>query len=100
MRVKQKRYDTKSVQGQGTWVEMKPLSVEEVQEARAKLNQENNVEYSIDLLHKHLVAWNWTDEEGQPLPQPGSPGDFEGMTHSEFDYLCHLLVGQGSELKN
>lgn len=47
---------------------------------------------------KHILKWNWVDDEGQPLPQPfDNPGIFTVLTGDELRFLGQCLAGQTPE---
>ena len=56
----------------------------------------------IDILSRRLVAWNWTDDQGQALPQPnGNPVAFATLRLEELLYLSLVIRGESpGERKN
>ncbi len=53
---------------------------------------------AIKLLQRRVVGWNWTDDQGEPLPSPvDNPKVFEELQLGELFYLVGLLVGEGPE---
>jgi len=54
---------------------------------------------ALDLLRNSISAWNWADEDDNPLPLPKDSVD--DLTTSEVGYLIKLLVGaREQDLKN
>ncbi len=58
------RASTESVQGEGSWIELRGLTVGEVKAARRGELEDDA------LILGHLLSWNWVDEEGKALPPP------------------------------
>ena len=92
-----KKHDTSEVQGEGSYVILSSVKVWEIR----KLRQEsanpdvNQVEAGIVLLARHVVGWNWVDDEGQPLPVPkDDPTVVDELTEEESEFLANLLVGK------
>ncbi len=101
MRQSVRKFDSKSVQGQGTWVCARKMTVGEIAEADARIEVEGNFEYSMSILREKVLEWNWTDDEDQPLPQPkDDAGVLDDLTDEEFNFLCECVVGKQPELKN
>jgi len=95
------KHKSDSVQGDGSWVEMRKMTVAEMRKVEEHIDQEGNYEYSIRKIEENLVKWNWADEEGQELPLPkNDPTVLDGLTAEEFNFLCRCLVGGEQALKN
>ena len=56
----------------------------------------------LDSLARRLVAWNWTDDRGEPLPAPdGTSTPLEGLSPEELLYLLTATGGEApAERKN
>lgn len=93
-------------QGPGTWVEfrrrlgMKHIRmVAEMATWQGASFQENPTEVLSmldrfgEILSQLLVAWNWTDGEGDPLPQPKKNPDVIGeLTIDELMWLMQAMA--------
>lgn len=66
------RVPTLEAQGEDSWIEIsRPLWGEiRVMRQDSQHKDFDNIQASIELINKHLIAWNWVDEHGEPLPQP------------------------------
>ncbi len=52
-------------------------------------------ERMIGLLADRLLAWSWTDDDGEPLPQPHhNPSVFYRLTDTEAYYLLSAIRGE------
>ena len=93
-------------QGKDSWVEVVPLTVRGSREFRGRLEAADNTEAREAILLAelcaHIVAWNWVDEDGKPLPSPQQePEVLEGLTSREVIFLRDALNGgDEQELKN
>lgn len=48
-----------------------------------------------DVLAARVVAWNWTDDAGRPLPQPnGTPAIFHRLRSHELNWLVRAAEGE------
>ncbi len=56
----------------------------------------------IEFLKDRVVAWDWTDDRGRPLPQPdGSDGPFQKLRAEELYWLLQASRGEtGAARKN
>lgn len=85
-----------------------PMGAESLRvEARTVLERaaEARLEADQAILRRRVVAWNWCDEEGVPLPQPAEcPEVLDGLTAGERRFLLGALRDlerrQEDELKN
>jgi len=53
------------------------------------------VKYDVnqELVRGYVMAWNWVDDNGVPLPQPqDGPEVFEELTIQEIQFLSEHLV--------
>jgi len=95
-----KKRDTSEVQGEGSYVVLSSLTVKEVRKAR-KVGRDpecDAFEEGIKLLARHIVAWDWVDDEGKPLPLPkDSPGVMDELTNEESELLANLLIGDDAK---
>lgn len=86
------------IQGDGSWIKIRPLThaqareLENLKFAYAKdpvgFDLSAVRQQGDDLLVDHLVEWNWTDEDGAPLPLPkDDPTVIERMLERELDFI-------------
>ena len=60
----------------------------------------NSMDAGIDTLKKHILDWNWVDDEGEPLPNPQEDEDvFDELTDTEVTFLINRMMGV-DEVKN
>ena len=55
------------------------------------------------MLRQRLVGWNWVDDGGLPLAQPGEPGfdaAFDSVTDEELKFLAEAIAGNAEARKN
>ena len=90
------RHDSKAVQGEGTWVELRKLTMGEMKRIGQDVDAEGNIPFSERKIRECVTAWNWTDEDGNALPIPSEDeAVLDALTSDEFDYLCKCIVGAG-----
>ena len=97
-----KRHDTVEVQGEGSYVVTSGVKVREIRRIRELAEDEdfNEFEGGIALLSRHIVEWNWVDDDGQPLPLPkDSPNVIDELTEEEAELLVGLLIGTAKNSK-
>lgn len=46
------------------------------------------------MLAVRLVAWNWTDDSGHPMPQPTESGAIDRLRLEELTYLATIMRGE------
>src|SRR3990167_1544878 len=108
------RHKSDEVQGPGSWVDMRAVSVKEGREARKESQAlfdkhgvphdtkpedfENYPEFAEEYtemtqgaLATIFIHWNWVDDDDEPLPQPGDPAVMDMLTMTEVAYLTGLL---------
>jgi len=91
-----KKYPCDEVQGEGSWVVLSAVKVREIRVLR-KLGDDpkfDEFEGGVELLTKHIVDWNWQDDNGEPLPKPRETADvIDELTNGETEFLVNLLIG-------
>lgn len=93
------------VQGAGSWVRFRRLTYGESKAVRAEAQEHANDEtddwaqsQSTRLLVEHVVAWNWLDDEDQPLPTPAEDVTvIDRLTDEEVEFLTGLFQPQGQD---
>jgi hypothetical protein len=90
------------VQGEGSWVKLRAVTVGEAEDMRSLADlpeDENSPEYRAkqDDIFKKLativIEWDWVDDDGTPLPCP--PKDwtvFKRLTTDEMAFLNRAMV--------
>ena len=90
--------ETTDIQGKDSYVEFKSPKVGQI---RVIQSAETGRDYDLllDMLRSNIIAWNWSDEDGEPLPLPQDGVD--ELTADEVVYLVQLLVSaRAADLKN
>jgi len=55
----------------------------------------------VDSLLRHvLIAWNWDDDFGDPLPPPDTPDIFDDLESEEVTWLITHVPGMGDAPKS
>ena len=91
------RLNSEAVQGEGSFVIIKPPSWGLLRKAqRLTANgvdaASSGVEFAEELLRSSVLAWNWTDDDDQPLPTPAEqPEVIEQMTATEVSWLVEKI---------
>lgn len=95
MRLLTIRVDASKVQGEGAYVDWRRLTWGERRDTREQSTQlegEESVEYLLGFVASHIAGWNWTDDQGQPLPLPQSAADLEKLFVEEIDFLLRTAT--------
>lgn len=105
-----KRFETESVQGEGSFVILSSPKVEQIlewQEKAAALKPEGKakglsdaeaIKIGMEMLAEHIIDWDWVDDHGQPLPVPNGDVDvIAQLTMEETNLLSDLLTDAGSK---
>lgn len=98
-----KRFDASKVQGEGAYVIVSGVKVREIRELRKHAKDESfdDFEGGVGLLAKHVVKWNFVDDEEKPLPSPKEdPTVIDELTNEEVTFLVDLLMGESGESGN
>lgn len=104
-RIAIRRVESPEIQGEDSWVDLSCATLGEVLEARRRKDErkekdeeENVFERNLAYLQKHVIAWNWADTNGTPLPQPSADLDvLLGLTLPEHTFLLDALFETKSE---
>jgi len=98
--------DSSRVQGEGSWVRISKMTWGEIKAMRARSGDaEDDADIAFEMgeetITKHVVGWNWADEEGNPLVQPQKdPSVFDTLTDDEFGFLAEAIAGSEELRKN
>ena len=92
-RIRTLRVGTESVQGEGSWVEVRRPTVREIlQDDSAELTGNARYEARAQEMVSYVENWNWVDDEGHALPLPSDePGIWQALTKSEIEVLQEAL---------
>jgi len=94
------------IQGEDSWVKVKPMTYGEQRVFRLRMRELRGDEEALELegcklLAEWVVDWNWVDENDEPLPKPeGNPKVIDGLLSHEIQFLTQSLSGGQEELKN
>jgi len=94
------KIETESVQGEGSFVKLRHITVSEGRDQRNAEKEEgfDAFEYNIKVLADHIVSWNWVDEDDMPLPLPKDDESVIGrLTDAEIEVLVNALGGEEEE---
>lgn len=97
------RVDASAVQGDGAYVVLRRLTLGEIRTLRAETGKEGSDMFTIteDMIRERIVEWNWADDSGAPLPQPGAhPEVFDSITDEELTFLASAIAGSAEARKN
>ena len=97
-----KRIDTKDVQGEGSYVVLRPITWAEQKGIRSALDSGglDNIQETERILSQYLLEWNWTGDDDAALPAPNTPGVFDKLTMEEVGYLVDALIVNSQYRKN
>ena len=98
-----KRINSESVQGEGSYVILKKLTVGMWKAMRTRADQKDADNFAIDLdtIRDHVVEWNWVDDDGNPWSVPSEDeAVLEMLTIDEKSFLVGALFGSEEERKN
>lgn len=100
-----KRIDTKDLQGENSYVEVLVRSwgdykvvrqtMDDEQEKKVPANKSkfNTNEYMEESIIKAIQKWNWTDNEGKPLPLPKDDKSvLDKLTEAEIVFLFNAYL--------
>lgn len=91
-----KKHDTSEVQGEDSYAVLSAVKVKEIRVIRKLAKTENFDEFEggVSLLAKHVIGWNWVDDDGEPLPIPkDNPEVIDELTDDESKFLVNLMMG-------
>ena len=58
-------------------------------------------EEGLNLMGRHILKWNWVDDEDVSMLVPNeNPDTLEELTNEEVEFLTGLLMGTEDESKN
>ena len=92
-----KKYPSDEVQGEGSFVVVSAVKVGEIRKIRkeAKAEGYDDFEGGLGLLARHIIKWNFVDDDGNPLPLPREhPEVLEDLTDEESKFLVNCIMGE------
>ncbi len=110
-RISSKKIETPDLQGEGSYITIKPIAYKVAKEAgrflalgdvslRTDMTADEKVahttreqELTEQLIFGSIIDWNWSDEAGTPLPLPKSADDLDLLTSDEVAFLVSAIVG-------
>jgi len=118
-------FDTSDVQGDGSWIKLRPMTLGEVLSLQGDAEEQRGFLYRLGrflgrLLRKrpspsqlarqnmttvirYVRGWNWVDDEGNPMPLPSDdPRVLDRLTMAEMQCITDCVNGarQSEEQKN
>ncbi|MDZ4771205.1 MAG: hypothetical protein SGJ24_18950 [Chloroflexota bacterium] len=88
--------DASSVQGDGAYVLVRPLTYGAARRVRSRaesLSDADQIALGESLLIDHIIGWNWVDADGLILPLPSvDRAVLDSLTVAEMDLLGRALV--------
>jgi hypothetical protein len=123
-RVVARKVETPDVQGEGSWILLRPMTVGEILALQREANKKPDLLARIKAVTKRLfrirdgqpivyesfarrmiglvAGWNWVDEYGEPLPDPRQyPDVVLKLTDSELLAIANIVYGKdNSDEKN
>lgn len=116
-RVTSKRIETIDLQGEGSFIVVKPVGWKTAKkineflimgnvEVRADMSDpekkkhiEEETALTEQVLFSSIVEWNWADENGTALPIPRTTDDLDLLTVEEVQFLLSSVTGKNGDLK-
>lgn len=94
-----RKVNSQEVQGDDSFVVLHRITVGERRalesaqsQAEAKGEKFDVEQYGIDVLTRHLVAWNWVNDAGDPLPLPNADATvIDRLTDEELKFLVNAF---------
>lgn len=96
-----KRVDCTPVQGEGSWVLLRTPGWEDykrVLDGRDPTATNNQMDVGMQLITGSVEAWNWVDDDDQPLPTP-TPELVASLPLQELTFLITALDLKEYEIK-
>lgn len=92
-----KHIPSDDVQGEGSSVKIRALTVAQYKRRLSLLQDaqkgasDASEQAMRELFAEVVVAWDWVDDEGKPLPSPSLPSTYELLTMPELMWLGQAL---------
>lgn len=89
-----KRAASDKIQGEGSYVIFKRVTVGEFRSLQNEQGEKSLIEVGLQLIETHLIDWNWVDDEGKTLPLPSEdPSVIDNLYDEEATFLAEALLG-------
>jgi hypothetical protein len=87
-----RKIDSSEIQGEGSFVKFKNVSLAEIlkhsQGVNGDLGNEEAAQLGLQVLDEMIVDWDWVDDEDELLPIPAdNPGTIAGLPFQESSWL-------------
>ncbi len=93
-RINIKQFASDEVQGEGSFITLSALTIAEAK-AMQSLGNAEQVITGLEIIGRHVVDYNWVDDNGDPLPKPqDDPAFLDRLNMAELRFLVRNLVGQ------
>ena len=70
-------------------------SLEDDETIRKVILMDDTMDELVGVLQRRIVEWNWTDDLGNPLPQPlNNPDAFQSLRIEELMYLALVVKAE------
>ena len=84
--------DSSEVQGEGSFVKIKSISLNEIlghtQGEKGKPSDEEAAQLGLKILDDMIIDWDWVDDDDEPLPVPAeNPGTIASLPFQESSWL-------------
>ena len=84
--------DSSEIQGEGSFVKIKNISLNEILEhsqgTDGKPSDEEAAHLGLQVLDDMIVEWDWVGDDDEPLPVPAeNPGTIAGLPFQESSWL-------------
>ncbi len=96
-----KQVPSDEVQGEGSWIKVRPYTVAQHNRRVGLLRRAQAAETEAEtqaveaelwaLFAEVVVGWNWVDDEGKPLPKPSDTGVYELLTMPEMQFIGNAV---------
>lgn len=94
-----RRFSSVEVQGKDSWVEVAQFTIGEIREAQNSPG--DAFDSGMQVLQSHVIAWNWVDDNDEPLPQViDDPTILKQLTNAEVQFLSGCIIGSDTTAKN
>lgn len=110
-RMSRRRIASEVVQGDGSWVDVRRMTVAEHNQNQALVRASNEAMKANDsdkieqierdmsaLIASCVLDWNWVDDDGEALPKPSGEGML-ALTLDEVEFLANAIRGNVDEKK-
>ncbi|MDZ4768354.1 MAG: hypothetical protein SGJ24_04435 [Chloroflexota bacterium] len=98
-----KRIDTTDLQGEGSFVIVRPFTygrIRDLQATAGNLSADEVAALDERTIIDGVQEWNWADEAGKALPLPAADASVvRSLTVNEFNFLSRVIIAGGRDPK-